>query len=497
MKKIFVLLMVCIVAFCSLSACGSSKITGKWYNANGNGLTINSDGTYKIDKDYGTGKWKILDDKETIQFVDFYGSVTETTVKKDDYGSYIEIDLYGKFYRKQKNSKSNSVSSISVFRAGNFSHGVAWIGYIENDTDCTALINKEGKILYKKENAYPQDFDSVKQEYRFYAPFPGIDSVRFCDESGNTFYEIVNAKGKVISTSKSGEYDSVIACGDNMALVYKDTGSISAESHSFGIIDEHGKWKLKLKELPIKEIESWGHRIKGFKGYYAGCGVFYVEADGQYLINAETGKYAKTDSDEIKFYDNHAYHGIRNTYRETEMYALDLNFKKTPLSGKDNSYITGKFLFCKDDMSITNLETGKVVMTGYKTEQWNGFGYQNGIGLLSIAGKDGNKYFTAFDEDLKMLFEPIQGKITYDSHADTCSFSDKYILFNSIVNNRYQTYIAKTDGTVISEYKSKEDESIYECGIFEDGIAPASFDAYNEHLFINIKGERVLQTLYE
>ena len=97
------LLLTCITVF----SCGSSdNITGKWYNENGKCLDIRSDGTYKLENEYGTGKWRSLGEGN-FEFSDFYGDTQEAFLKTDENGEYIEfkpkaLGKSGKYYKSNQ-----------------------------------------------------------------------------------------------------------------------------------------------------------------------------------------------------------------------------------------------------------------------------------------------------------------------------------------------------------------------------------------------------------
>ena len=103
MKKIVSLLLVVVLMASALSACGtgpSEQIIGKWYNSKGKCLDVRSDGSWKLEGSYGTGRWKVLDDKETVEFTDFYGDTQETKIYEDESGVYIDFGHYGDFYKE-------------------------------------------------------------------------------------------------------------------------------------------------------------------------------------------------------------------------------------------------------------------------------------------------------------------------------------------------------------------------------------------------------------
>ena len=99
-KRIIGAVLIFALLALTLSACGkSSKITGVWYNEKGETLNVQQDGSYNYEGEYGTGTWKILDDKKTIEFRDFYGETTNVELVKDDLGEKIKYHGYD-FYER-------------------------------------------------------------------------------------------------------------------------------------------------------------------------------------------------------------------------------------------------------------------------------------------------------------------------------------------------------------------------------------------------------------
>lgn len=95
--KTICLLMIPILLVTGLCSCSSKNdIVGQWYDSDGDlAIDVRKDGTYD-DDGYGTGYWKYLDDDETIEFMDFYGSTKTTKIEKDDLGLSI---FNGKYYK--------------------------------------------------------------------------------------------------------------------------------------------------------------------------------------------------------------------------------------------------------------------------------------------------------------------------------------------------------------------------------------------------------------
>lgn len=109
-KLVSIVLMI-ISILLSLSACGGIEddIIGMWYDDDGNVLSVQKDGTYNFNGEYGSGTWKILDDDETIEFTDFYGMTKNIEITEDDLGQYI-------FYHQEKLYKDAYPSEEEISR---------------------------------------------------------------------------------------------------------------------------------------------------------------------------------------------------------------------------------------------------------------------------------------------------------------------------------------------------------------------------------------------
>ena len=101
-------LFMCVMASCSPTSV--SGIEGEWYRENGKRMEIFLDATYKCEGEYGTGKWKKLDNGK-YQLIDFYGDDTVVSVEKDEYGTFINYNgktFYKDEYPKIDTSKNDT-----------------------------------------------------------------------------------------------------------------------------------------------------------------------------------------------------------------------------------------------------------------------------------------------------------------------------------------------------------------------------------------------------
>lgn len=114
MKKIIAIALLLILTVSVFTGCsGNSSITGEWYDSKGHCLDIRKDGTFKLDGEYGTGKWKKLDNTN-YEFYDFYGQPYEAELLSDESGVYFDIEYYGNFYKGSYPNKSDNNNSNDI-----------------------------------------------------------------------------------------------------------------------------------------------------------------------------------------------------------------------------------------------------------------------------------------------------------------------------------------------------------------------------------------------
>ncbi len=115
MKRIIALVLLIVITISTISGCsGSSGIVAKWYDSKGHCLDIRKDGTFKLDGEYGTGKWKKLDNSN-YELYDFYGQPYEAELKKDDKGVFLDIEMYGDFYKGSYPDENNNDNNNNNF----------------------------------------------------------------------------------------------------------------------------------------------------------------------------------------------------------------------------------------------------------------------------------------------------------------------------------------------------------------------------------------------
>lgn len=162
MKKTISIVLTIFVLMMLLSGCGSSEknIVGQWYNEKGKCLDVRSDGSWKLEDSYGTGTWKYLEDKVTIEFTDFYGDTQESEINEDELGKYIDFGYYGNFYKdsypsEDKIAEIKAKNAISLNPFDGIKYEVSGISpYCKisiNNQGCTDEVQKYVTYKFNKE----------------------------------------------------------------------------------------------------------------------------------------------------------------------------------------------------------------------------------------------------------------------------------------------------------------------------------------------------------
>lgn len=427
---LFVIIALAVCAFVGCSTDSSDSIIGKWYNKNGRCLDIRSDGTYKLEDDYGTGKWKLLDDKETFEFLDFYGDSQETKIYKDDHGAYVDFGHYGDFYKDspptsngqsgtEKAENNTDIEILKVIETGNSFYKLEF--KIADKKYC-GIANVNGEIIF-----YTDQY-TVYQGLGGQDVWKGVDYTPMSETSGcvcqsldgKNVYTIINTDGSKKEFSDE-DFDMILGAGGGYLFVYKNTGSISKEEHSYGLINSNGDWENKLTPGDKIELQSnyvyAGEKVFIYSGYrfdyyaivfdfarnktmgFYDCSVLSDCVNNNKFIVGKTGWSASVSipfgsEKEEKLKDNASYMFCTDgTYQEIQ--------KITAASGKIAVY---------EDSGVYHILDTETKHTtkfdAYPASSIVNCQCADNCAFFTIRGEDGNFYFTIVDSAGKQLFEP-------------------------------------------------------------------------------------------
>lgn len=515
--KIFSVFLALVMLLTGLTACGGDKVSkkdiiGQWYSSSGEmEFDVRKDGTYD-DGGYGTGTWKYLDDGETIEFMDFYGSTKTTTIVKDEYGYSI---FNGRYYRDAypafedeineiPTNENKESTSIPLSKVSNFSDGCAWVEYNQDGVDYNGLINTKGELLYSisKSNTVEKNFP-IDNGLGYFFRYPD-------------YYSLINANGEIIASTENGDFDFVLAYGDGMALVYKKQADITTVQHLYGVIDKNSNW--------IQPLTNWGLEPSFSKiggelplSFYAEENMFVVRTRSSYsdvyiVYNATTAekKYLYDIRDGViksgtfKFENGQAVVGNAHEHDVSYMSGKFVNEPNkvafydrpdyiVPLPDNFIFHIDGSFKEIDKFDDITNNVVMRKTNNGWSFNdisknktytlakypvQKTEVDFIGEYGFVRIKGVDNKNYFTTIDGTTgSQVFEPICYTSVYCSKEG--------IVYQNTENNNSYRFINLKGEIIVDNLDFKV------LSYFSEGLAAIKYNNDN-YAYINTKGEVVL-----
>lgn len=508
-------LITAITAFvgCSISKGNRNSLVGKWYNTDGKCLDIRSDGTYKLEDDYGTGTWKFIEDNVTVEFADFYGDVLDTEIGEDANGQYIYLKNYGGYYYKDSlngvynyNDESLSLQNdgnMIVTQAYDFYDGFAWTVYTKDGKEYCGLVDTTGKIIYSE----------IYSEQKFHRMSGSLTYLESDDA-----YTLINSNGDVVMSSSNGYFDEVLAVGDSLALVYKYNGGVTTSEYLYGVVDSDGNW--------VQPLTDWGKEFYAINSYfsYIGDGMFAATKEAFpgsnvtiYNSTLNTFIYLEGINNEYNrklvildqyndnhcqfyFYNNIAFFKVVSSGGTLSINNADLfSISKNFALNADGTYVELSEFICDSEGKLLRETDGHMEIfdyinnttvilsdSNYSTSRYPSIYYAGRKGLLILDGADGNRYFTLIDDNAKELFNPIIYCGSFSSLDINYSYGKIVACTEKGIYNTYDE-----NGTVLAEglaYKR--------INAFYDDIAVA-VDEDDNFCYINSRGEKVLTSLYE
>lgn len=411
------------------------------------------------------------------------------------------------------NEPQKEIITGNFKKAFNFSEGLAWVNI---DDKNAAVINTKGEIIHKTD----------KEGYHFLdcAEFSGgISWYKLCndDDKSESLYYIINSDGEIVSSSENKEYDTVLGCGDGLALVYKIQKTVSSIQYKLGSIDKNGNWVHELENVDLTDV-VYSTDEKPYDLHYHGEYIFsmaildpfshLIDPFSHMFFNAETGKilfYAfGIGYSDIYFFNDIAYCSnyhvsyigksedkdkAASVPLGTIILSTDGSFEMLTdenLIIDKNRYIKHNYIDDSSTFEFKDMETGN----GFKFEGDQGLSYSvtymghKYIGITIFNDETGLFFFSVIDDKGEMLFEPIEYNST-DSHTSgLLTFTDDNIVL--------ETEDHKSDSSLYDIYDingniTAENLHYQYIGVFNDGLAVA-YNLDNQQFYINQYGEVVI-----
>lgn len=348
-KEVFSLFVVLVLILCLLSGCGSGAekdIIGKWYNSSGKCLDVRSDSTWKLEDSYGTGTWKLLDDKITFEFTDYYGDTQESIINESEIGKYIDFGHYGDFYQdtypaidainqddifndiKLKVSGASPCCTVSVdtsncsdFIKQNITYSIDSEYYASGETVIVSA-NMKGDTV--KENV-------IKKEFTVETDLQYIDSIKEIDSSAlnNTIKEYLETeKNNYYGNDTSEFYANIHDNQEIVSTTLSESGFIKLNSE---YTSDEAKNRIKNAYYCIYIIQAINHNNNKTYNYVAEVFLYNIckNKNGELTWNIKgleteeidkiTGKCYSYKSDFSRYSD---YAG----YYKSDKYELNANY---------------------------------------------------------------------------------------------------------------------------------------------------------------------------
>lgn len=528
MKKLkaFLSLFVVLSLFlCLATACGTggssdsdaafdaeSDVVGKWYNAHSKCLDIRSDGTWTLDDEYGTGKWQLLEDG-TYEFLDFYGQAQNTVMSENESGPYITFGYYGDFYKDyypspnaQNADDDNGEGTAIQFLQCTTNNNFYVVEFQMGEQTYCGVADANGEIFYYTEDT--EEFYSNNGElnnYYFYSMGENAGYFYHSNESGQS-YTILNTSGKQTTFSED-DFDKILGAGGGYLFVYKNTGDISREEHSYGLINGNGEWEIPLTpgtKLPDdKQYTYAGEKVFIWSDYYGwtehtvvfDCAKNIAVGFTDSLIESKTvnnGKFVVSADNIVGGYYSFPY-GSENGGSFSDdsdyLFSTDGSYEAIP----EMNDVFNKVAVYEETgyMQILDLESRQVVTyDDYPADSVLRFSFVDKYGLVVIRGQDGNNYLTVIDVNGNQQFEPLKCS-AYDKAEYFKFYGDRTIYqtadgYYQMIDNQGNVILSEDRMCTRLDMSGDLVSGTYVSGTTSD--APIYFDRDGKEIVFHLKG---------
>ena len=389
-----------------------------------------------------------------------------------------------KYETTEKNETANN--GYTVTGTKDFSDGYAWISIRQGAKGQSkrACIDTSGKIQFILDDIVEGTLtnDQIRDFKSGYAAVK--------DNSNNTY--ILDTKGNIVSSSKTGNYDHIVCYGDGYFLTEKKNNNLHEVNYTFSVIDANENYLLTDCYTTEKEITDYyafnyrGDNIFSYTRYSNGYG------SGYDFINVKTGKVFAIDVDAFYGYSDNK--GIARNDSKNQIVDVNGNYTEIPLERcyAKSSIYNNSFAYQKsndDSLYVYNLSTGQSKElyhcgTGISAKICD---YNNEVFLLNIVDTTTKTYedwFTLVDYQGNELFAPKEGDpIGFSSDRITANYenhADKIKVFD----NKGNEIIAAKEGEL----------ALAQNDIYHDGFlcvntnASSAFSGINCNNYIDING---------
>ncbi len=346
---------------------------------------------------------------------------------------------------------------LNVVSAGGFEHFYE-LEFEKDNQVYLGFAEADGRVFY-----YEEKHDG------WWRQVIGEDALFIQPEERDT-WTVINTSGSTTTFTKD-DFDDVLGCGGGYMLVYKNTGTESAEEYSYGLINSNGEWEVPLtpNASPIHDKtfvyageKTFIHHSQeiGFETVdivfdcatnttieFVGCEVVQTLNNGKIIVfsmNGQRAEYAypyRTASSKSK---NLA----------AGLYVFETNGAHQELHHSPTSYeklFSNVAIFQKDGyLNILDFETGATGQYSdipFDSITISDVSFVGKYGLLIFTGEDGERYFTVIDANGQPQFEPRRAMPEISFNGDVIIYTTEEIpRYYEMIDLTGKTLIPATDG---------------------------------------------------
>ena len=316
---------------------------------------------------------------------------------------------------------TNAGEKVEVLRCLAQKYGFFTVEFEYQNNLFAGIADSKGQIFYYTDDYYSGH--SFFFDFNIIGPTAGYITD---PNNSDVICTLINTSGLQKTFTKI-DFDSIVGGDGDYLLVYKNTGNISKEEHSYGVINSQGNWEIpltpgaKLPNLSDYISKSFVYAgemtfIMQYYQFYDRCVVFDCAnnrtigfndvlissqsvTNGKFIVNRSGGgsysiPYGSNENKRLNMGVSYMFH-TDGSYEEIT--PVSFAFDQIAIYEEAGYY------------QIWDLSTGAVSKyDDYAAQSISNFSFIGKNGLVTINGQDGKRYFTVINEKGEAYFEPRQ-----------------------------------------------------------------------------------------
>lgn len=379
----------------------------------------------------------------------------------------------------------NDYVEKNIIRAEKFIDGNAFIRFSKmGEKSSVGAVDKDGKLVFMTPH---------EKNMKLVCSSGKTVCYRYTDDNNVTVYEASDLTGNVFASSKDGVFDKILACSNDMILVYKNDSNIDKVSHLVGAVDLNGQKVGEFFQFDNGDNNELRSYFKE-NSYNLENGSFLFL---DYIITPKQGRFYKLNGIWEDFwgrgYDNWSWECVGDTVYFTShdgyieylddsetsksieqafSYSSDGTIKQIDYQGR---ILNGAFV-------LNDSENSKLTITDCQTDKKSAFTKYSATEVtaadenffLKVNGADGKEYGLVIDRDANIVCQPIADISYLGENKVYTENDDVYTIMNFSGNTLF----------TISD-------CCFENNLYSDGLLWVNGDS-GGHFAIDVNGNKVI-----